>query len=300
MWGHSTFMRNFTWRNEESLWIDSIDKYPNLFRAHHNLGKYYTEHNQDEKAIAEYKKALELNEIHLKGERSLSYYNLGFMYGKKKEYEKAKGCYLNALKLYPQFSDVHINLASLFADNPNNQAYVYDNLKKAIQYNPKSTQAHSSMGFLLAKMGKFDEAIGALNKALQIAPDNVPALERLGFAYREKGEMGKAFTYFAKALKQKPPDIRAILLLAEVYLIIGEENKAKNILSQAINSSKAKVFLSFIEQIVEDDNILQIRPDMDVILKLLSQVYKEKGAMFKKNSEYCLNMMKRKDNKKGR
>ncbi|MEE8300037.1 MAG: tetratricopeptide repeat protein, partial [Desulfatiglandales bacterium] len=159
---------------------------------------------------------------------------------------------------------------------------------------------HSSMGFLLAKMGKFDEAIEALNKALQIAPDNVPALERLGFAYREKGEMGKAFTYFAKALRQKPPDIRAILLLAEVYLIIGEENKAKNILSQAINSSKAKVFLSFIEQIVEDDNILQIRPDMDVILKLLSQVYKEKGAMFKKNSEYCLNMMKRKDNKKGR
>ena len=297
--GHATFMRNFTWRNEKSLWIDCIDKYPNLFRGHHNLGKYYAELNQDEKAIAEYKKALGLKEIHIKGEKSISYYNLGLIYSKKKEYEKAKRYYVHALKLNPQFSDAHHNLAALLANNPNNQPYVYEELKKAITYNPKTSHAYSDIGFLLAKMGKFDAAIIEIHKALQIDPDNVPALERLAFAYRGKGEMGKAVSYFLKALKQKPPDIRAILLLAETYLIIGEDGRARDILSQATDSSSAKEFLSFVEQIVEEDNILQIRPDMDVILPLLSEVFKEKGALFKKNSEYCLDMIKKKGNKRG-
>jgi capsular polysaccharide biosynthesis protein len=38
--GHSTFMRNFTWKNEKTLWVDAVDKSPNLSRPHHNLGKY--------------------------------------------------------------------------------------------------------------------------------------------------------------------------------------------------------------------------------------------------------------------
>ena len=178
---HATFMRNFIWRNEESLWIDCIEKYPHLFRAHHNLGKYYTALNQDEKAIAQYTKALGLEERHIQGERSISYYNLGLIYTKRKEYEKAKEYYLQALKLNPQFSEAHHNLASVLANNPNNQAHVFEELKKAIIYNPEISLAYSDLGFLLAKTGKFDAAIIEIKKALKINPNNVPALERMGY-----------------------------------------------------------------------------------------------------------------------
>jgi hypothetical protein len=78
--GHSTFMRNFTWRNEESLWIDCTDKYPDLHRPQHNLAKYYDDINNDKKAIAEYEKALGLKLINIKDEKAITNYNLGVIY----------------------------------------------------------------------------------------------------------------------------------------------------------------------------------------------------------------------------
>jgi protein O-mannosyl-transferase len=57
--GHSTFMRNFTWKNEESLWIDASEKAPGEFRVHHNLGRFYQDHGFKQEAIEEYKKALQ-------------------------------------------------------------------------------------------------------------------------------------------------------------------------------------------------------------------------------------------------
>jgi len=50
--GHSTFMRNFVWKTEESLWLDAIDKSPNLPRPHHNLGRYYCKIGLMEKGIS--------------------------------------------------------------------------------------------------------------------------------------------------------------------------------------------------------------------------------------------------------
>jgi len=38
---------------------------------------------------------------------------------------------------------------------------------------------------------------------------------------------------------------------------------------------------------------------MDVILPLLSEVFEEKGALFKENSEVCLDMIKKERNKRG-
>ena len=52
--GHSTFMRNFVWKTSESLWLDTIEKSPNLPRPHHNLARYYGSMGEREKEITEY------------------------------------------------------------------------------------------------------------------------------------------------------------------------------------------------------------------------------------------------------
>jgi protein O-mannosyl-transferase len=75
--GHSTFMRNFTWKNEESLWIDASEKAPGEFRVHHNLGKFYQDYGFNQEAIEEYKKALAAPSGHRKGEIIVTHYNLG-------------------------------------------------------------------------------------------------------------------------------------------------------------------------------------------------------------------------------
>ena len=66
--GHDTFMRNFTWKNEETLWNDATEKSPDLSRPHHNLGRYYHDHGQKQKAISEYNRALTSQVLHRKNE----------------------------------------------------------------------------------------------------------------------------------------------------------------------------------------------------------------------------------------
>jgi hypothetical protein len=39
--GHSTFMRNFAWKDDLTLWLDASEKTRAQFRVHHNLAKYY-------------------------------------------------------------------------------------------------------------------------------------------------------------------------------------------------------------------------------------------------------------------
>ena len=87
--GNFTFIRNFAWRSGESLWADAVEKAPDLFRTHHNLGKYYDDQGYKEKANFSYEKALEQPAANSMTEAYVTYYNLARIYGERKDYEKA-------------------------------------------------------------------------------------------------------------------------------------------------------------------------------------------------------------------
>ena len=290
--GHATFMRNFTWKNEKSLWIDCIDKYPALFRAHHNLAKYYSEHNQNEKAITEYKNALKLRLINTTDEKAITYFNLGVIYFQKKEYNKAKTYYLQAINIDPCCRGVHNNLAVLLANTSNNYEEVFTELKKAIACDPTSMQAYGNMGMLLIKMGKIDEGIVNLKKAFKIDPLYVPTLERLGYANMKKGRLGTASLYFKRTLNQKPTNIKAFLYLAEIYAIRGDTLNAQKSLSQFVDMIQHKDLVTLLENLVESESLLNIRPDMSIILPLLSKTYGEKKVSLQKKIDFYLNKFK--------
>ncbi|WYD81718.1 MAG: tetratricopeptide repeat protein [Candidatus Electrothrix gigas] len=48
--GQATYTRNLAWSTEETLWNDALHKAPNSSRAAHNLGRYYHEFGQYQKA----------------------------------------------------------------------------------------------------------------------------------------------------------------------------------------------------------------------------------------------------------
>ncbi|RLB22485.1 MAG: hypothetical protein DRG73_06825 [Deltaproteobacteria bacterium] len=287
--GHATFMRNFTWKNEKSLWIDCVDKYSALFRAHHNLAKYYSEHNQNEKAITEYKNALKLRLINTTDEKAITYFNLGVIYFQKKEFNKAKTYYLQAINTDPCCRGVHNNLAVLLATTGNNYQEVFNELKKATACNPTSMQAYGNMGMLLIKMGKIDEGIVHLKKALKLDPHYVPTLERLGYANMKKGHLGTASLYFKRTLNQRPINIRAFLYLAEIYALSGDTHKAQESLSQFVDMIQHKDLVTLLENLLETESLLNIRPNMSIILPLLSKAYSKKESSLQKNINFYLN-----------
>lgn len=73
-----------------------------------NLGLQYRHNHEHKKAILCLKKALNLNE------NEIAWSMLGGCYGELQELDKAEQCFLNALKLNPNFPPAHVDLANVY------------------------------------------------------------------------------------------------------------------------------------------------------------------------------------------
>lgn len=278
--GHSTFMRNFIWKTEEGLWLDAVDKYPQLPRAHHNLGRYYGEIGKTEKAIAEYEAALNLKRDANAITHHLTHYNLALIYSRINEEDKAIGHLHKAIAIFPRFADAYNNLAIIMTNREK-----YDNafklLIKSLTYNRKSPQAHNNLGFVLLKLHRIDASISEFKQALYLKEDDPKYMQNLGIAYKYKGRLSKSVRCFRSVLKKNPRALLPRLYLAETYWLMGKKGVAKDTISHTFDLLPPKVVYSKIK-IFYHKKPLQELPERSIILPLLKSSYLEQSASFEK------------------
>ena len=94
--GTGTIIRNQIWRDGYSLWSDAVQKVPESFRAHGELGNIYFERGLMEKAEEKIKKAISLNPYFAD-----FHYNLGAVYHKQGNLDDAIWEYKIAIRLSP-------------------------------------------------------------------------------------------------------------------------------------------------------------------------------------------------------
>ncbi|MEA3414749.1 MAG: glycosyltransferase [Thermodesulfobacteriota bacterium] len=84
-------------------------------------------------------------------------------------------------------------------------------------------------GKSLEGIGRLEEAAGAYEKALEVDPDNVNTLWALGFLMSKLGKFENAMIFFGKA-KQNSPDVEKgiWLALAKLYLFFKKRKEALN------------------------------------------------------------------------
>lgn len=99
------------------------------------------------------------------------HFNLGFVYMKKGNLERAiKECN-RSLALNPYDSEVALLLGYLYFQK-RDLTNASENFKKAIELNPNSAQGHGNLGIVYAEMRKYKEAIEELKIAVKLAPGN--------------------------------------------------------------------------------------------------------------------------------
>ena len=275
--GHSTFMRNFTWKNEKSLWIDAVEKAPDQFRPHHNLGRYYQDHGYKEEAISEYKKALESSVIHRKNEALVTFYNLGKIYSGLKDFEKAKSYYQKVIQINPYFLPAFSNLAAIYdKEGMPNLAHKY--LTEAMMLNPDGPYANFNMGLYYLRNKEPEKAISHLNKSKREEGLTKDSLLLFGIAYKQKGQFGRAVTYFRKAAKESSKKIEAHLHLAEIFSKISNQKMAQQEVNLAINlmMKNKDLFYQIIDRLLERGGLINLQPSADLILPLISEACGDK------------------------
>ena len=276
--GHSSFMRNFIWKTEEGLWLDAIYKSPHLPRAHHNLGRYYGDNGDTEKAIVEYKAALNLKRGANAETHHLTHYNLALIYASTNKENKAIYHLHKAIAIFSRFADAYNNL-SIIMTNRGKYNDAFKLLIKSLTYNRNSPQAHNNLGFVMLRTNRIDEAISEFKEALSLKDGDPKFMQNLGIAYKYKGYLNKSVHCFRSVLKKDPKALLPRLYLAETYWLMGKEEIAKHIVSSTLDLLSPEVVYSKIKVFYQKDPLQEL-PERSIILPLLKDAYLERSASF--------------------
>jgi len=269
--GHATFMRNFDWKTEETLWSDTAVKAPDHQRPHHNLGKYYHDHGQTQNAILEYEKALASPVLHRKNEIFLTYYNLAQIYADSENYKKALYLYRRALFLNPHFPPLYNNIGRII-DRQGKYELGYRYLVEAFRLQPNNGVTNLNLGLYYLRKKQPEKAIYHLQRSADEKKFGDKVLIYLGIAFKQKGQLGRAVTYFKKALEKNPRNIKTQLHLAEISYRVGNFKQARKETARAIElMPNEDTFKKIVEQLNRRDRSRSLQPQAAVVIPLMRE-----------------------------
>ncbi len=196
--GYSTWNRTQVWKNSETLFTDVIKRYPNSSMANNNLGIYYRDHNQNQKAIEAYSKAISANPSGF-----LGFSNRGELYFQLGQLDQALSDINAALRLKPDYSLGLSNRGVIWGSMKKFDQALTD-LDKAISIDPNNLKAYSNRSLAHYSMGNFDKASQDASTFLKTNPDDANILNHRGLCYDQMNRNQEAVTDFNRAIQLKP------------------------------------------------------------------------------------------------
>ena len=151
------------WRDSETLWTHALACTSRNPVAHYNLGNALAHAEQSEKAIAHYRKAVQIKPGYAEAHNGLG--NALTVCG---QVDEAMVHYRKALEIQPTFTDVYNNLGvALVARGQVDEAIVH--YRKSLEFNADNAKTHNNLGNALVARGQVDEAMVHFRKALSLA-----------------------------------------------------------------------------------------------------------------------------------
>ncbi|GFO60710.1 hypothetical protein GMST_30350 [Geomonas silvestris] len=174
-----TVRRNAVWKDNYTLWSDTVLKSPGNAVVHNNLGEALRVMGRLPEAIAQLRQAAELDP-HTEYFRHLgnAYYEAGDKTEAARQYEKA-------VTLEPANPMAHNDLGSLYAELGNfGQSIVH--LEAAVRLDPAQADSHFNLGLVYRDTGRIDPALAQFEAALRLNPNEPAYRAALAEAYAVK------------------------------------------------------------------------------------------------------------------
>jgi tetratricopeptide (TPR) repeat protein len=181
--GVRAFGQTSYWKNSETLWNHALAVTGENDVAHNNLGFLFLRRGELDKAISEFQTALDI-----RSRNTQSHYNIGA-----------------AL--------IESNLGNALARNQRWDAAI-DHLQEAVRLRPDYADAYFNLGSVLFQQGKIDQAIAQWQKTLAINPRDSEAHRNVADALRKQGKVKEAMSEYEQALNIAPEDSAALNNLA--------------------------------------------------------------------------------------
>jgi len=163
----------------ENRWLDDaileleplVNRYPDSARFWQRLGYACNHSGKYEKAVAAYRKALELKPDRTDYKQNLvsALINRGAELQEKKKMDAARSCYLEAIKILPIAWQAYNNLISIEIEEGNIET-AEEMLKEVLKINPYAPELNLNMANLLEKKGEIEKAIDYFERSAKLNP----------------------------------------------------------------------------------------------------------------------------------
>jgi tetratricopeptide (TPR) repeat protein len=198
VFGGLTWSRARAYHDLETLWRDTLQKNPQAWLAHNNLGTVLVEQGDPEQAIEHFTRAVEV-----KPDYSMAYFNRGTSYLALGRVDEALQDFGRAIEIDATNAEAYVNRALLLQRRGQGDAALED-YRKALEIAPWSHAAHNNLGTLHQERGEQDLALAEYDAALELKDDYVQAFANRGNLHLDRGEFHAALADLDRAVQLDP------------------------------------------------------------------------------------------------
>lgn len=212
-------------------WYQGVQKGENYFDAQIRLGLILARQEK----VDEARKHLQSVRAKTQREKSLLIQAEGELLTGQKRYDDAMTVYNDALD--DQYDADILYSRAMLAEKMNRLDILENDLKQIIDNEPDNAQALNALGYTLAdRTDRYEEAYGYIKRALEVSQDDFYILDSMGWVLYRLGRLDEAVEFLRRAIELRPdPEIAAHL--GEVLWVMGDKERAKNVWETALQET---------------------------------------------------------------
>jgi len=191
--------------NEKAIadYTKAINFNPKFAAAYNNRGSTYSGSGNKQKAIDDFNKAIEINPKY-----STAYNNRGFSYFNLGNKQKAIDDLTEAIRFNFKDANLYNNRGNFYYALNQNQKAI-DDFNEAIRINSKYAYAYINRGLAYSHLGNKRKAIDDFNKAIEINPSLADAYNSRGTIQYDQGKIREALEDYNQAIRIDPQNVSA-------------------------------------------------------------------------------------------
>ncbi|MCX7765907.1 MAG: tetratricopeptide repeat protein, partial [Candidatus Sumerlaeia bacterium] len=277
-----TFVRNFDWRDDFTLYKATVKATPRCSRAHFNLANHYKKQGKLDEALRHYQLSWEIAPTY--GAPLVGVGEILFQQGK---FQEAEQVFRQVIRMEERYYPAHHNLAMVLEKMGKYEEAISE-YKRTIELRPTEPGPYFNLGLLYLDRDNLTTAKEHFHTALKLQPELYGNLLKIAEQYSREKKWDKAIAILEFSITANPGEFWGYLYLGKVYAILGNKESAVANLKQAsaLNPQNAEVHYELAKVyllLVQDErlayqhfqqvlNLNPQHPDREKILKTMSQL----------------------------
>jgi len=229
-----TWRQAGAYRNLETFSRCVLQKNPDSWASHNNLGYALCDQGKTGEAISHFSEALRLNPQYPE-----AYNNMGTAFVQEGKIGRAIDCFEKALAMKPSYFEARYNLANMLAEQKK-YGQAVRHFEEILKVAPRFAEAHYYAGLALMNLGRWDESLAHFSEASRLDPSNGRAEEQIASIRARKNRIADDMNLYQTMLKVEPKNVNAHFQLGKLLEEQGKAREAIDRYRQAIDLARSQ------------------------------------------------------------